>query len=74
MMKAVILASGGKRLIRTEGSRTTTYELIDAIKRPGHDPDEIHHEPRAWNFTPRLGRNSEFLPSRLCGAGKAEIR
>jgi hypothetical protein len=72
--RAEVLASGSRQLIRTEGNRTTVYDLVDTVRLPRHGKVEVTQKPRSWNFKPTLGRASECSPSKLCGPGKAEIR
>jgi hypothetical protein len=69
------------KLIRTIGSVTTEYRLIDRVTLPRVKLEdgtvlrsidrEVTHEPRRWLFTPT---HSDGRPSSLCGSGIAEIK
>lgn len=71
-----ILSTGGKKLVRTVGGVTRTYDLIDQVslfKDGTWRTFDIRVDLQKWRFEPRLGPGANSTPSSLCRPGTAEV-
>ena len=71
-----ILSTGGKKLVRTVGGVTRTYDLIDRIslfKDGAWCTLDIPVELKRWVFVPQFGPGANNAPSNLCRAGAAAV-